>query len=237
MSPRPRCPSCKLDLRYDARFCPQCGKPVKTAVAAPMTTASRPRSLEQISVDVLAGKERACLPELQAYVQVHAQDGEGWNILGRVHSTLGELDDAERAYAQALQLNPEDVTALVNQGVLCRERGETDRAIAFYERALQLDPKYAKGHTSLAVALLQQDRDDEAVRAAETAYRLLPKDDVVVSNLAAVYHTVGRQADATRLAREAEKLGYKNMDVLREILAGKRTLRAQRPAKSRRHQK
>lgn len=47
----------------------------------------------------------------------------------------GELDEAEAAFQQALEVRPEDPSALYQLGVLHRVRGQGEEALAFWRRA------------------------------------------------------------------------------------------------------
>ncbi len=81
-------------------------------------------------------------------LQTRPDDAEGWTMLGRSYSALGRFDDARQAFSKAMQLRPNDASALVDYAdVLAvgqgnKLEGEPARLIA---RALQLDPNHGKG--------------------------------------------------------------------------------------------
>jgi tetratricopeptide (TPR) repeat protein len=60
--------------------------------------------------------------------------------LGNVRWDLGQLDDAARAYHDALASKPNDLVAHYNLGLLYEERGQTDAARAELRRVLDLRP-------------------------------------------------------------------------------------------------
>ena len=60
--------------------------------------------------------------------------------LGNVRWDLGQLEDAARAYRDALTAKPDDLIAHYNLGLLYEERGETDAARDELHRVLALNP-------------------------------------------------------------------------------------------------
>lgn len=62
-------------------------------------------------------------------------------------------DEAQRAYQEALRLQPAFVEAHVNFGLLNHNAGELKEAETCYRRALQYGPDSALAHFNLAVVL------------------------------------------------------------------------------------
>lgn len=60
--------------------------------------------------------------------------------LGNVRWDLGQLDDATRAYRDALAAKPDDLIAHYNLGLLYEERGQTEAARDELHRVLALNP-------------------------------------------------------------------------------------------------
>jgi Flp pilus assembly protein TadD len=109
------------------------------------------------------------------------------NFLGAVYQELGRLDEAERAYRQALA-NPAWPTpdkAWLNIGLLHLRQERPDDALAALRRAVELEPRNFKAHYELAALLDRLGRLDEAAReyeVAEPGYR----------NVGEFYYRLGR---------------------------------------------
>jgi tetratricopeptide (TPR) repeat protein len=73
-----------------------------------------------------------------------------WSGVGQAHLQMREYDQANESYQNALQLNPDDGTALMGAGVLALRQGQSDVAVAELAHALQVDPNDLK-----AVLLMQ----------------------------------------------------------------------------------
>jgi len=81
----------------------------------------------------------------------------------RSETVLGSLARAEELLERAVALDPADVPAWNDLGVVLVRRGQRRRGIAAFERSLALDPKHADAHRNLAVAL---EHDGQALGAA-----------------------------------------------------------------------
>ena len=65
---------------------------------------------------------------------------EGWVLAGHAYSAAGQNQDAARAYAEAVRLEPRHYTALARLGDLAVEAGDKPAALARYRAALLLNP-------------------------------------------------------------------------------------------------
>jgi tetratricopeptide (TPR) repeat protein len=65
----------------------------------------------------------------------------------------GRLEEAETAYREAIQLNPQDAVAHTNLGLLLKEQGRAEEAEAAYCEAIRLNPQDAVAHTNLGLPL------------------------------------------------------------------------------------
>ena len=59
-------------------------------------------------------------------------------------SKLGQDDKAVADYSKAIELDPSNVYAWHNRGMIHATLGQVDEAVADYTKAIELDPKYVK---------------------------------------------------------------------------------------------
>ncbi len=97
--------------------------------------------------------------------------------LGRLRHVGKALDEAERLYRRALELEPNHPTARFNLGVVLEDRGATTEAIDAYLEAARLDPRVADVHFNLA-RLYQQTGDQQAALRHFSRFRALTRDRV-----------------------------------------------------------
>jgi tetratricopeptide (TPR) repeat protein len=103
-----------------------------------------------------------CLIELQQW-QDALRTLEAWSILnvqspilfsmkGYVHTKTGELEAAEQAYRQSVQLKPRASGYCLLGDILAR-LGKSKEAVECFESAIEKDPTYGEGYYNLAIAL------------------------------------------------------------------------------------
>ena len=76
--------------------------------------------------------------------------------LGCVFYQLGELENARRAFLDALALEPGNAIGHFNLGCVLDELGEMDLAIRHLHRAIEIEPQHADAHFNLASAYEKQ---------------------------------------------------------------------------------
>src|SRR5438132_97954 len=94
---------------------------------------------------------------------------------GAALQEIGRIDDAEKEYHAALQLDPNYTKVYVNLAVAYMARSKLDEAKKHYERAIQLEPQAGEIHSGYAYLLERLGRADEARAEYENAIRLSPK--------------------------------------------------------------
>lgn len=134
--------------------------------AAPTARTGEPASLREGVV------------ELQRALERDPQRADGWALLGRSQQALGNLAEANRAFARAVQLAPNEPELLVEAA---QTRAQADPAKQFDDTALQwlrhaqrLAPGSERAGWLIGIAQRQRGQDAEA---AATWEALLPRLD------------------------------------------------------------
>ena len=110
--------------------------------------------LRQKSIDTATKKDPEDNKRMAAY----------YNNLGEAASKSGKLDEAVKAYTQAVQLNPEGAAGYYfNIGAVLTNAGKVDDAIAAFDKCIAADPNkadayYQKGVNLIGKATLQGDK-------------------------------------------------------------------------------
>lgn len=119
---------------------------------------------------------RAMVARLSARLEEEPDDLEGWMMLARSHTVLGDLDASAQAYARAAALAPGDIDVLSAQAEALFAMAERDRAmpselLPLMRRMIEIDPddetalwvlgtaEAASGNTEAARALWTRLRD------------------------------------------------------------------------------
>ena len=90
-------------------------------------------------------------------------------LAGYVHKHAGLLDQARADFSQALERDPEMVTAYVNRGYVLHDLHQPEAAAADFESALKREPKNGEAHLGLAYASLDLHRPRVALQQVQLA--------------------------------------------------------------------
>ena len=101
--------------------------------------------------------------------------GAAWVVLGQALKAAERMDEAERAYAEAIRLNGMDALARMGLGELKIAAGRPREAIREFELALQRRPALVAAHLGLGNALALMGRNEEALTRYEAALALRPR--------------------------------------------------------------
>ena len=129
----------------------------------------------------------------------------------------GRLQDAERSYRAALELQPDHFATLYYLGLLYVQQGRAEAAIPLLRQALTLNSQIAEVHNNLGVALQALGRYEEAVSCYEQALAITPRYAMAHSNLGATLAALGRHDAAISRFDQALVIEPGNAEVLRAL--------------------
>lgn len=110
------------------------------AAPSPQPAASAPHALGN---DAMAGMVQSLAAKLKA----KPDDAEGWAMLARSYTTLGQVAESLPAYAQALKLAPKDAELMADYAdALALQQGRqfSGEPLAWIRKALVQDPRQPK---------------------------------------------------------------------------------------------
>lgn len=122
---------------------------------------------------------------------------ELYREMGDLLITLRKIDDAERAYANAVRLYPQNALAYNNWGYNYAERGiQLDEALRLTKRAVELSPSEGMFVDSLGWAYFQKHQYKESVDWLKKAVRLDPTSTELRYHLGMAYEKTGYPSGA-----------------------------------------
>jgi tetratricopeptide (TPR) repeat protein len=124
-------------------------------------------------LDYDAMQFKAAEAHLRKALNLDAGFMRAYDNLGLTYEALGQYDDAERVYKQAVVLNrhanqPSPWPAL-NLGALLFKLGKLGEAEFYLKESLHYDPRFPKAHYQLGLLLEKQNKDEESVRELRQA--------------------------------------------------------------------
>lgn len=126
------------------------------------TPGSRDASMALARALAESGAAAQAAAEYEALLAEYGPRVDALLRLGRVLEDMVRIEDAGRAYARALELEPENPDILCMAGISARDRGDSDAAAMHLARSLARAPGSAAVHVNLALVRLDQGRLAEA---------------------------------------------------------------------------
>jgi tetratricopeptide (TPR) repeat protein len=136
------------------------------------------------------------------------QASEVWFHLGLAFQNDRQNQRAMSAYARAVELNPNNLQACFNSGMIQHEEGMLYPALKSYERSLEIDPQQAKIWCNLGALQFQLGEFQKSVDSFNQAVELKPDYARAWDNLAGSFCALDQLDEAERCCHRA--LNYKD---------------------------
>jgi tetratricopeptide (TPR) repeat protein len=151
---------------------------------------------------------------LEKAVERDATNVDAWYYLGRADYTTGRREQAWKAFNKVLDLDPRNVKAKNNLGLILETDGKTEAAIDAYRTALawqenSLHPS-EQPYVNLGNLLVQQGQTKEALTLLENAATLAPNNAYCHLTLGMAYRQLGRREAAQHELEKATELEPRN---------------------------
>jgi predicted O-linked N-acetylglucosamine transferase (SPINDLY family) len=164
-----------------------------------------------------AGQAARALELADAAVRAEPSVGRYHAARGDALRALGRLDEAEAAFARALELDAGSCEAHGGLGNVLALRGRIDDAIDAYREAIRLDPSYHKAQNNLGNALMKKGDLAGAVACFEAALAARPGLFRVHANLGNALRGLGRLDDAIASYERALAIEPRHLPTLNNL--------------------
>jgi len=133
-----------------------------------------------------------------------------WYYLGRAYYTKARFLEARKAFLKILELDPHNVRAENNLGLIFESSGEPAAAIDAYRRAIAWQEQTLRPseqpYVNLGNLLMEQGQTKEAIEPLEKAVALAPNNAFCRLTLGVYYRKVGQMEGAQRELERATQL-------------------------------
>ncbi|WP_051420126.1 tetratricopeptide repeat protein [Rhizobium sp. IBUN] len=180
-------------------------------VAAAMALGSTP------SLDLFGDQRRrfdAAVEDLRTYVEANVDVAEAQNNYGTFLSGQRRIGEAEKAFRQAIALDPTLAGPRINLAELYRVTGQNDQSERAYAEAIAISPDQAELRYGHALSLVREKAMGKAVRELSEAIRLDPRNARYKTTLAIALESLGRTEDAADLLGRAVADGELDANLL-----------------------
>jgi tetratricopeptide (TPR) repeat protein len=180
--------------------------PAAKASPAKPSAKPAPARLEDIFESIEAGnfnEAESLLGEIDEGAYPKEQISEVWSHLGLAFQNNHESKRAMLAYQRARELNPENLQAWFNGGMIQHEEGMLHPALQCYQRAIELDPEQSKIWCNLGALQFQLGEFQNSVDSLNRAVGLKPDYARAWDNLAGSLCALDQLEEAERCCHRA----------------------------------
>jgi tetratricopeptide (TPR) repeat protein len=135
---------------------------------------------------------------LTGYVAQRPQDSRAFLGLGLSYLNLQHYPEARKAFARALELDPNLMEAQYLMGVLLNKEGDTQGALALFEHVIQVQPKHAKALLDAGSLYLQAGDLEKSKLLLDAAESADATDSNTQYQLSLLYNRLGNADEARK---------------------------------------
>src|SRR6266853_2700455 len=159
---------------------------------------------------VLLADYAAAFKWLEKAATLEETNQDVWYYLGRAYYTKARFLEARKAFLKILELDPRNVRAENNLGLIFESNGEPAAAIEAYRRAIAWQEQTLRPseqpYVNLGNILMEQGQTKEAIGPLEKAVALAPNNAFCRLTLGVYYRKVGQMEGAQRELERATQL-------------------------------
>lgn len=119
--------------------------------------------------------------------------------MGTTYKKMGRIDDAMRAYAKAIEANPNMADGYYDIGNIYADRKDLTEARKWYLKAIEVDPHSAEAHNNLGNIYFETGMYDKALEHYQQAHTSEPNYESPLYHAGLVYKYMGNYARAESL--------------------------------------
>ena len=137
--------------------------------------------------------------------------------LGAVYITDQEWDKAWLCLENAVKIEPNDINANNDLGIVLGHMGKDDAAVAVYRKVIQLKPDFVHTHANLALLLTKMGRWEESMVEYRKVLELRPEDSQAHEGLGVAYMQMGLLDDSVAELEKAIAIDSHNVLALHNL--------------------
>jgi len=140
----------------------------------------------------LSGKFDIVVEKSKKIIEKNPTQIPFYNFLALSYKEKGETLIAEKILLNALKINPNSQSVLINLGATYRVLVEYDKSEKFLKKALSINPNNINAIVNYANLKRDTNNYDESIQLYEKAYKMNNKISTIIINLAGAYQIVGK---------------------------------------------
>jgi len=173
-----------------------------TAMAEAAKVTGTPEELRKAGISAMQRQDFSAATDLlKRSLDADPNQKGAWGDLGRAYASLGQHDEAVRAFRKQIEVDAFDKSANQDLARELQQTGKFDEAVAAYRRQLEVTPFNKLTQKNLGLLLAERNQDREAIKELEAADSLPPDDPEVKIALARLYAKAGETTKSEALVK------------------------------------
>lgn len=171
-----------------------------------------PQALYYLGRRAFQAQDFAAAADYLQQANINTDDDEIKSLLGEALLSLQRKDEAQKLFYQALNINPHNLSALMNLADMETDLHNFGKAEKLYKRGLEIAPDNVRLHTNYANMLCQNKRTVEALEEYRQAVILSPQTPELSYNLSLILKSMEEYEQALDLMFHAFYLAPEHTD-------------------------
>ena len=149
----------------------------------------------------------------------HKPQTNGDSLLKKAinHHIQGDLNNAEKAYREAIDSGVLNVALFSNLGIICQTSQRTEEAISLYKKAIQINPNNPSTYTNLGGLYKDLGNLDQALATSLKSLELKPDNPNALMNLGGIYKELGNLNQALTSTLKSLELKPNNSEAIMNL--------------------
>jgi Tfp pilus assembly protein PilF len=119
------------------------------------------------------------------------------------HQKRGEKEKAIEGYRKIIEMDPMNVEAHTNLGVIYKDMGKLVQAVKEFQMVLSMNPRHEKAHNNLGVIFYLQGNLKKAIQEFREVLDINPSNKEAFINLGVIYKKVNQTSKAKKMFENA----------------------------------
>ena len=158
----------------------------------------------------LLGRFKVVIEKTKKLIKKNFKQIPFYNLLALSYRETGQILLGEKVLLDALKINPNDQSVLVNLGSIYRVLIKFEKSEEFFKKALSINSQNINALVNYANLKRDTNNYNESIELYEKAYQINPNDPIILINLAGVYQIVGKFEISQKLLESLLKQDQNN---------------------------
>ncbi len=163
-------------------------------------------------------RHEEAIPIYKQILEITPSDHEAWYFLSLSYLEIDDIENAEQALKNAVDIDPENVDYLLQLGYIAQMQEKSEESSLVFERILDIYPYHPEANIMLGMIARDNGQFKEAFQYLETAYDSEPNPDVLIALIGTYLDTGDLDNAGDKIKELNEKKMNKDQDIQKEEL-------------------